>query len=73
MAERWLKVHSRNQKFLGKDSGGKDMSSSRQLKIACNSAVYEEVGFRWRNATVVSSTTETAKPTLFLDLEPSVK
>ena len=45
---------------------------SRQLKIACNSGVSEEVGFRWRSATVVSPT-EKAKPTLLLDLEPSVK
>ena len=26
----------------------------RQLKIACNSPVYEEVGFLWRSVTVVS-------------------
>ena len=32
--------------------------------MACISAVYEEAEFRWRSATVVSST-EKAKPTLF--------
>ena len=40
--------------------------------MACISAVYDEAEFRWRSATVVSPT-EKAKPTLFLDLESSVK
>jgi len=40
--------------------------------MACISAVYEEAEIQWRSATVVSPTEKT-KPTLLLDLEPSVK
>jgi len=72
MAKSVAKESEMVRKGFGEDGLGRVSRYSRQLKMACISAVNDEAELRWRYAKVVMPT-ENTKLTLLLHFEPSVQ